>query len=72
MKFTKFTILFVLLSFLAVNTLDSQVKTKSKNWKSPTFTIDIGNMRYHSGIQRCHYRRVLYFKNYGKIGWGGI
>ena len=39
MRLAKFTVLFLLLSFVVVNTANAQVKTKSKNWKSPTFTI---------------------------------
>ncbi len=74
MKFTKFTILILLFSFLAVNTLDSQVKTKSKNWKSPTFTIDIVGS-YAIPLQESKGATIgefFTFENYGmKFGWGG-
>lgn len=74
MKFTKFTVLLILLSFLAVNTLDSQVKTKSKNWKSPTFTIDIVGY-YTQPLQESKGDNIgefFTFQNFGtKFGWGG-
>jgi hypothetical protein len=73
MKFTKVTIVLLVLSFFAVNTLNSQVKTKSKNWKSPTFTIDIvGN--YSIPLQEAKGENIgefFKFMNYGtKYGWG--
>ena len=74
MKITKITVLMLLLSFFAVNSLNSQVKTKAKNWKSPTFTIDIvGN--YSIPVQEAKGESIGEFwqlKNYGtKVGWGG-
>jgi hypothetical protein len=74
MKYTKFTILFLLLSFCAFNTLDAQVKTKSKNWKSPTFTIDIAG-GVAVPLQETKGNNIgefFTFKNYGtKIGFNG-
>lgn len=73
MKFTKLTVLFVLLSFLVVNAVDSQVKTKSKNWKSPTFTIDVAP-NFTLPLQEAKGNNIgefFQFKNYGtKIGFG--
>lgn len=74
MKFTKLTVLFLLVSFAAFNSLDAQVKTKSKNWKSPTFTIDIiGN--YSVPLQEAKGDNIgefFNFTNYGtNVGWGG-
>ncbi len=72
MKLTKFTILFLLLSFAAFNTLDAQVKTKSKNWKSPTFTIDIApNFTLPLQESKGEMADFFTFKNYGmKTGFG--
>lgn len=74
MKITKITVILLLLSVFAVNSLNAQVKTKSKNWKSPTFTIDIvGN--YTLPLQESKGANIgefFTFKNYGtKFGWGG-
>lgn len=73
MKFTKFTILILLLSLFAVSALDSQVKTKSKNWKSPTFTIDVAPY-FTLPLQEAKGENIgefFQFKNYGtKIGFG--
>lgn len=74
MKITKITVLLLLLSFFAINSIDAQVKTKAKNWKSPTFTIDIvGN--YSLPLQEAKGESIGEFwqlKNYGtKYGWGG-
>jgi hypothetical protein len=73
MKLTKFTIVLLLLSFAAFNTLDAQVKTKSKNWKSPTFTIDIAG-GYVLPLQEAkgNMGEFFTFKNYGmKNGFNG-
>lgn len=73
MKLTKFTVLFLLLSFVVVNTANAQVKTKSKNWKSPTFTIEIAP-NFTLPIQEARGNSIgefFQFKNYGtKIGYG--
>jgi len=74
MKFTKITFVLLLLSVFAVYSVNGQVKTKSKNWKSPTFTIDIvGN--YSVPVQESKGDNIgefFTFKNYGtKFGWGG-
>lgn len=74
MKITKITFVLLLLSVFAVNALNAQVKTKSRNWKSPTFTIDIvGN--YSLPLQESKGANIgefFSFKNYGmKWGWGG-
>lgn len=70
----KFTILLLLFTFAAFNiTLDAQVKTKSKNWKSPTFTIDIAP-NFTLPLQEAKGNNIgefFTFKNYGmKIGFG--
>lgn len=74
MKFTKFTILFLMLSFIGFTALEAQVKTKSKNWKSPTFTIDIVG-GYSQPLQEAKGNNIgefFTFKNYGtKIGFNG-
>jgi hypothetical protein len=73
MKLTKFTIFLLLLSFAAFNTLDAQVKTKSKNWKSPTFTIDIAP-NFSMPMQEAKGSTIgefFTYKNYGtKTGFG--
>lgn len=73
MRLAKFTVLFLLLSFVVVNTANAQVKTKSKNWKSPTFTIDIAP-NFTLPLQEAKGNNIgefFSFKNYGtKIGWG--
>ncbi|MEO8512078.1 MAG: hypothetical protein ABI543_00830 [Ignavibacteria bacterium] len=73
MKMTKFTILLLLLSFIAINTSEAQVKTTSKNWKSPTFTIEIAP-NFTLPIQEAKGNSIgefFQFKNYGtKIGFG--
>lgn len=70
----KFTIFLLLFTFAAFNTaLDAQVKTKSKNWKSPTFTIDIAP-NFTLPLQEAKGDNIgefFTFKNYGmKIGFG--
>jgi hypothetical protein len=72
MKLTKFTVLFLLLSFVVINTANAQVKTKSKNWKSATFTIEIAP-HYTLPLQEAkgNVGDLFQFKNYGmKMGWG--
>jgi hypothetical protein len=74
MKYTKLTIFFLLLSFCAFNTLDAQVKTKSTNWKSPTFTIDIfgGYSAPMNEAKGSTIGEFFTFKNYGtEIGFNG-
>ncbi len=74
MRFAKITFVLLLLSVFAVNSLNAQVKTKSKNWKSPTFTIDIVGS-YALPLQESKGESIgefFTFKNYGmKWGWGG-
>jgi hypothetical protein len=70
----KFTIFLLLFTFAAFNTaLDAQVKTKSKNWKSPTFTIDIAP-NFTLPIQEAKGDNIgglFSYENYGtKIGFG--
>lgn len=70
----KFTIFLLLFTFAAFNTaLDAQVKTKSKNWKSPTFTIDIAP-NFTLPLQEAKGNNIgefFTFKNYGmKTGFG--
>lgn len=72
MRITKFTVLLLLLSFTIFNTLNAQVKTTSKNWKSPTFTIEIAP-HYTLPLQESkgNIGDLFQFKNYGmKYGWG--
>lgn len=73
MKLTKFTIFLLLLAFASFNTLDAQVKTTSKNWKSPTFTIDIAP-NFSLPIQEAKGNDIgefFQFKNFGtKTGFG--
>lgn len=73
MKLTKFTVLFLLLTFAAFNTLDAQVKTKSKNWKTATFTIEI-NPNFTLPLQEAkgdNLGGIFAFQNYGtKTGFG--
>jgi hypothetical protein len=74
MKISKFSVLIVLIAFFAFNSLDAQVKTKARNWKSPTFTIDIVG-GYALPLQEAKGNDIgefFTFKNYGtKLGWGG-
>lgn len=74
MRISKFSVLIVLLSFFAFNSIDAQVKTKSRNWKSPLFTIDIVG-GYALPLQEAKGNDIgefWTFKNYGtKVGWGG-
>lgn len=73
MRITKFAILFLLLTFTVINTLNAQVKTKSRNWKSPTFTIEIAPY-VTIPLQEAKGNSIgefFQFKNYGtKIGFG--
>lgn len=73
MRITKFTVLFLLLSFITFNSLDAQVKTTSKNWKSPTFTIEIAPY-VTIPLQEAKGNSIgefFQFKNYGtNIGFG--
>lgn len=73
MRMLKATIFLLLVSFVFVTTTDSQVKTKSKNWKSPTFTIDIAPY-FALPLQEAKGSSIgefFQYKNYGtKIGFG--
>ncbi len=73
MRITKFTILFLLLSFTIFNTLDAQVKKTSRSWKSPTFTIDVAP-NFTLPLQESKGNNIgefFSFKNYGtKVGFG--
>lgn len=73
MKFKSITILLLIFSFVAVNSIDSQVKTKARNWKSPTFTIDIAG-NYSMPMQESKGANIgefFTYKNYGtKLGFG--
>jgi hypothetical protein len=73
MRISKFTVLFLLLSFTVFNSLDAQVKTTSRNWKSPTFTIEIAP-NFTLPIQEAKGNSIgefFQFKNYGtKLGFG--
>ena len=75
MKLTKFTVLFLLLSFVVINTANAQVKTTSKNWKSPTFTIDVAPS-FVLPVQESKGSSIgefFSFKNYGtKVGFGAM
>lgn len=75
MRLTKFTVLLLLLSVISFNTLDAQVKTTSKNWKSPTFTIDVAPS-FVLPIQESRGNNIgefFSFKNYGtKVGFGAM
>lgn len=73
MRTVKFTVLLVLVSFFALQSVNSQVKVKSTKWKSPTFTIDIAPV-FALPLQEAKGNNIgefFQFKNYGtKIGWG--
>jgi hypothetical protein len=73
MRITRFTVLLLLISFTVFNTVNAQVKTTSKNWKSPTFTIEIAP-NFTLPIQEAKGNSIgefFQFKNYGtKIGFG--
>lgn len=73
MRIFKATVLLLLFSFLLVSTADSQVKTKSRNWKSPTFSIEI-TPNFTLPIQESRGDNIgefFQFQNYGtKIGFG--
>ena len=72
MRITKFTVLLLLITFAAFNSLNAQVKSTSKNWKSATFTIEI-NPSYVLPLQESkgNLGELFQFKNYGmKYGWG--
>lgn len=73
MRITKFAVLFLLLSFTIFNSLQSQVKTTSRGWKSPTFTIEI-LPNFTLPMQEAKGNSIgefFQFKNYGtKNGYG--
>lgn len=73
MKLTKFTVFLLLFFFAASASIDAQVKTKSKNWKSPTFTIEI-NPNFSLPLNEAKGNNIgefFTFKNYGtKTGFG--
>lgn len=72
MRTVKFTVLLVLVSFFALQSVNSQVKVKSTKWKSPTFTIDIApNFTLPLQEAKGNVGELFQFKNYGmKFGWG--
>lgn len=73
MRMFKATVFLFLVSFAFVSATDSQVKTKSRTWKSPTFTIEI-TPNFTLPIQESRGNSIgefFQFKNYGtKIGFG--
>jgi len=71
MKFSKFTVLLVLIAFFGLGVTNAQVK-KTTGWKSPTFTIDIlGNYTLPMQESKGEMADFFNFKNYGtKMGWG--
>src|SRR5438552_2035340 len=73
MKLTRITFLFlVLLSFLFSANSDSQVKTTSSKWKSPTLSIDIiGSFDVPIQEARGNIGDFFTYKNYGtSVGFG--